>query len=112
MCCLVVSSNKVVHVFAELARTGEARPAQRLTLQDGKPDFHLIHPGWVCGRAMEMDIFVPRQPTVSFGLMGVEVLEDHVDFAVGMFGYDAVHEVEKFHAAAALVMIAFHQPGS
>jgi len=44
--------------------------------------------------------------------MGVEVVEDHVDFAVGMFGYDAVHEVEKFHAAATLVMIALHQPGS
>jgi hypothetical protein len=34
---------------------------------------------------MKMDVLVPGQPTVAFGLMGVEVIEDHVDFAVGMF---------------------------
>ena len=60
---------------------------------------------------MEMDVFVPGQPTVAFGLVGVEVVEDHVDFAVGMLGYDAVHEVEKLHTAATFVMIALHQPG-
>src|SRR5436190_11244088 len=111
VCGPVVGCDEVIDVTAELARAGEAGPCQRLALQNGKPDFHLIHPGCVCGREMEMDVLVPGQPTIAFGLMGIEVVEDHVDLAAGMFRYDAVHEVEKLHAAAALVMIALHQSG-
>ncbi len=56
---LVVGGDEVIQVFAELARTGEAGPRQRSTVQDGKSDFHLIHPRCVGGREMKMDVLVP-----------------------------------------------------
>jgi hypothetical protein len=65
VCGPVVGGDEVVHVFAQLARAGEAGPAQRLALQNGKPDFHLIHPRRVRGREMEMDVLVPGQPAVA-----------------------------------------------
>ncbi len=34
-----------------------------------------------------------------------------MDLAVAMLGHDAVHEVEKLHAPAALVMVSLDQPG-
>jgi hypothetical protein len=112
VCSLVVGGDEVVHVFAELARAGEAGSCQRLALQNGRPDFHLIHPRCVGGREVEVDILVPGQPPFAFGLMGVEIVQDDMNLATGVLGHDAVHKVEKLHAAPAPVMIAFHQSGA
>ena len=42
--------------------------------------------------------------------MGVEIVQDDMNLAAGVLGYDAVHEVKELGAAAALVMITLHQP--
>jgi len=44
------------------------------------------------------------QPAVVIGFVGFEIFEDEMDLAARMFGDDAVHEVEKFDPAAALVL--------
>ena len=36
-------------------------------------------------RKMEVDVLVPRQPAVVFGLVGIEIVQDHMDLAAGMF---------------------------
>ena len=52
--------------------------------------------GW---REVKMNILVPGEPAVAFGLMGAEVVEDDMDFASRLVGDDAVHEVEELDAA-------------
>ncbi len=59
---------------------------------------------------MKVHVLVAGQPSVAFGLMGVEIVHDDMNLAAGVLGDDAVHEVEELGAAAALVMIALHQP--
>jgi len=48
-----------------------------------------------------MDVLVARQPTVVFGLMGVQVVQDDVNLVARMFGDDAVHEVQELAAPVA-----------
>ncbi len=60
---------------------------------------------------MEVDVLMTCQPAIAFGFVSVEVVEYDVDLAAGMVGYDAIHEVEKLHATAAPIVIAFHQSG-
>jgi hypothetical protein len=43
--------------------------------------------------------------------VGTQVIENNVDFAAGMGGYDFVHEVEEFAAAATLIVGGLHQSG-
>src|SRR5258706_15324749 len=46
----------------------------------------------------------PFEPAVIFGLMGVKIVENDMDFAAGMCGEDAVHEVEELDPAPPFVM--------
>ncbi len=48
---------------------------------------------------VEADIGVTREPTVIFGLVGVEIVEDDVNIAAAMRGGNPLHEVK---AAATL----------
>src|ERR1700692_929044 len=52
---------------------------------------------------MEMDVGVFLEPALVL-LMGVEVVEDDVEFAIREGGNDAVHEAEELDTAAALGM--------
>jgi hypothetical protein len=52
---------------------------------------------------------VPRQPAVIFGLVGIEIVQNHMDLAAGMFGRQAVHEIEELDTPAALIMAGLDQ---
>ena len=60
-------------------------------------------------RKMEMDILVAGQPAVVFGLVGIEIVQDHMDLPAGMFGNHAVHEIQELDATAALIMAGLDQ---
>src|SRR5215470_11384645 len=47
---------------------------------------------------------MPGKPPVALWFMGFEIVEDDVDLALGIRGDYAVHEVEEFDAASALIM--------
>ena len=47
----------------------------------GEPYLDLIEPGGVGRRKMEMDVLVPSQPAVVFGLVGIEIVQNHMDLA-------------------------------
>ena len=72
--------------------------------KDREPDFDLVEPGGVRRREAEMHVFVTLQPHVAFGLMGREIVEHDMDFAIRMIGDDLVHEVEEFDAPPTFVM--------
>ena len=76
----------------------------QIALNFGEPDFDLIEPGGPGRREMEMDVRVTLEPAVVLGLVGVEIVENDMEFAARMLGDDAVHEVEEFDAAPALVL--------
>src|SRR6516165_4335744 len=52
---------------------------------------------------MEMDVWVSLEPALIL-LMGIEVVEDHVEFAIRESGNEAVHEAEELDPAAPLGM--------
>jgi len=52
---------------------------------------------------------VPSQPAVVFGLVGIEIVQNYMDLAAGMFGNQTVHEIEELDAPAALIMADLDQ---
>src|SRR5215510_9016484 len=106
---LIVSLDKGIDLIANLAWRGETRAGQGFGGENGEPYFHLIDPGGMGRRKMEMDVLVPRKPAVVLGLVGIEIVQDHMDLAAGMFGNQAVHEIEELDATAALIMAGFDQ---
>src|ERR1700759_3343002 len=101
---LVVSVDKGVDLIANLAWRGETRAGQGFGGENGEPYLHLIEPGRMGRGKMEMDVLVPSQPAVVFGLVGIEIVQNHMDLAAGMFGNHAVHEIQELDAPAALIM--------
>ena len=93
---LIVGSDEGIDLPAKLAWRGEAGAGQGPARQDGEPNFNLIEPRGVGRSEMKMDVLVAGQPAIVFGLVGIQVVEDDMNFAVGMVSDDAVHEVQEF----------------
>ena len=108
---LIVGGDKGIDLHAQLTWRGEAGTGQGAARQDGEPDLDLIEPRGVGRREMKMDVLVTRQPAIVFGLVGIQVVEDDMNFPVGMVSDDAVHEVQEFDPPTALVMAGFDQTG-
>ena len=106
---LIIGLDKGVDLIAHLAWRGEARAGQGFGGENGEPYLHLIEPGGMGRRKMEMDVLVPRQPAVVFGLVGIEIVQNHMDLPAGMIGNQAVHEIQELDATAALIMAGLDQ---
>jgi hypothetical protein len=61
----------------------------------------LVEPGGVGRAKVKMDVLAAPQPTIVFGLMGVQVVQDDVDLPARMFDDDSVHEMKELDAPAA-----------
>ena len=79
--------------------------------QDAEPHLHLVKPGGMGRRVMEIDQGVACQPPVMLGLMSAQIVEDHMQLRFGMLGYHPVHEVQELPAAAATVVAHRYRPG-
>src|SRR5215831_1272573 len=106
---LIVSLDKGIDLIANPAWRGETRAGQGLGGENGEPYFHLIEPGGMGRRKMEMDVLVPSQRAVVFRLVGIEIVQNHMDLAAVMFGNQAVHEIQELDAPAALIMTGLDQ---
>src|ERR1700723_2167263 len=62
---LIIGLDKGVDLIAHLAWRGEARAGQGFGGENGEPYLHLIEPGGMGRRKMEMDVLVPRQPNAG-----------------------------------------------
>src|SRR5207253_4483368 len=60
---------------------------------------------------MQMDLRMALQPAVLFGLVSVQVVQYHVNFAIRVGGYDLIHEVQKLSSPAAVVVTREDLPG-
>ena len=58
-----------------------------------------------------MNAGMPGQPPVMFGLVSVQVVEDHVDFPLGVVGDHLVHEIEKLSTPPPFVMPGLDMTG-
>jgi len=107
--CLIVGCDECIDVLLQLLDRGERCAAKRLALEDGKPSLDLIEPGRARWREMEVDLRMFLEPAIAL-LMGVEIIEDDVHFAVREGGNHTVHEAEKLETAAALGMLGNNLP--
>ena len=60
---------------------------------------------------MEFHVFVPLQPFIVFRFMGIQVIQNYVNFTVIMTGHDLVHERKKFNTSAPVGMSRLHFSG-
>src|SRR5262249_34173846 len=105
----IIGLDEGIDLIANLAWRGETRAGQSFGGENGEPYLDLIEPGGMGRRKMEMDVLVPRQPAVVFGLVGIEIVQNHMDLAAGMIGNHAVHEIQELDPAAALIMTSLDQ---
>ena len=104
----VVDGHKSVDGLAQLLGGSEAGALQRLPTENAKPAFDLIEPRRVSRREVEMNLRMALQPAVILGFVGVEVIQHHVDLAVGVGGHQLVHEIQKFPPPAAAIVSRPH----
>jgi hypothetical protein len=62
-------------------------------------------------REVELDVSLPGQPQIPLRLVGLKVVEDHVDLPVWLIDDHLVHEVEELEAAPALGMLGLDRAG-
>jgi hypothetical protein len=62
----------------------------------------LIEPGGACRGEVEMHVRVTLEPAIVLGLVGVEVVEDHMDSRTRVVSDDIVHEIEEFDTPSAI----------
>src|SRR5271166_5764444 len=89
---------------------GEAGSLQCAAAQNAKPAFHLIEPGAACRDEMKMDLGMGFEPAILLGFMRIEIVQHNVNLLVRIFGYQLVHEIQKFASAPAPIMPCMHQP--
>ena len=88
----------------------KAGSLERLAAQNAKPAFDLVKPRSVGWRKMKMDIGMALEPPVVLGLVGIEIVENDMNFFFGAVGiYDPIHEIQEFPASPAFVMAGFNQ---
>ena len=97
----------VSDVTQELARQildrGEDTASNDLALDLGEPDLYLVKPAGIGGSVMDPNRRVGFQKFKDrFGLMGTQVVGNHVDLASDWFsGHDLGKEIDKFGAGVA-----------
>src|SRR3990172_5380808 len=90
---------------------GEASSAKGPPREDAEPYLDLVQPRGMGGRVVEVDVLVACQPPIVLGLVGVEVVEDHMDLAVAAVGNHLVHELKELATSPALEVPGPHLAG-
>ena len=84
---LITGIGESVNGLAHLVGVRGAQAAQDGLGQDAEPYLHLVEPGGMGRRVMQIDRGVAGQPPVMLGLMSAQVVEDHMQLRFGMLGY-------------------------
>ena len=107
----VIDGNEAVNGVTYISSRGEIGSLYGLTTQNAEPDFNLIEPRSVSRREVKMDVFVFGQPPVPFGLMRVQIVENHVNFPVAVVSYHLIHELEELTPSSPLVVTGLDLTG-
>ena len=108
---LITGIGESVNGLAHLVGVRGAQAAQDGLGQDAEPYLHLVEPGGMGRRVMQIDRGVAGQPPVMLGLMSAQVVEDHMQLRFGMLGYYPIHEVQELAAATTTVVAHRYRPG-
>ncbi len=92
---LVIGDDEITDGLSQRPCRGEAGTLEGGAGQDREPALHLVGPTRIVRREVETEVAVTCQPTVAFGLVAVEVVEDDVEPLARAEGDEAVHEVEE-----------------
>ena len=107
----VVRFDEGIDGLAQLLDRGEAGAVERAAGEDREPDLDLVEPAGVGRGEVEVDTGMAGQPSIPFGLVGAEIVEDDVDLAIGVIGDHVVHEVEELDAPPALGVLGLDLAG-
>src|SRR6476620_12278843 len=108
---LVIARDERVDRLAQLMDRREAGAIEGAAGEYGEPDLDLVEPGGVGRGEVEVDVLVPCQPQIPLRLVGLEVVEDHVDLPARVIGDHVVHEVEELEATPALAVLGLDRAG-
>ena len=95
----MVDGHEVVDRLPELPGRRKTGALESLAGQNAEPALHLIEPGGVRGREVEMHLGVSLEPTVFLGLVRIQVVQHDMNLTTGVGGYDFIHKIQEFSAA-------------
>ena len=64
------------------------------------------------GNKVKMHIGMGLEPAVLFRLVGIEIVQDHVELFAGIVGNQLIHEIQELTPAATTIMSGMYQPAS
>jgi hypothetical protein len=74
----------------------KAGSLERLAAQNAKPTFNLVKPRSMGWGKVKMDVRMALEPAVVFGLVGIEIVENDVNFFfIAVSVDDALHEIQE-----------------
>ncbi len=80
---LVVLADVVHDLFVQVLDAGEDAACDHIALYLGKPNLHLVEPGRVGERVMDMHIGREQQPRLNqCGFVATHVVADHMDLLI------------------------------
>jgi hypothetical protein len=85
--------------FMSISTLVKLAPLQGAAAQDAKPTLNLVEPATMGGSKMKMHVRMGFKPAGVFGLMGVKIIQHHMEFFTGIVADKLVHEVQKLAPA-------------
>ena len=101
---LIPAGNESFDCLDEHPEAGKVCALKGAAAQDAKPAFNLIEPGAVRGNKVKMHIGMSLEPAVLFGLVGVEIVQNHVKFLSGILGNQVIHEIQELTPTTPTIM--------
>ena len=111
MCVLGIGICESVDGLTQIPGGGGRKPPEGLPPQYAEPTLYLVEPGGVGRRVMEVNIGMLDQPPVVFRLMSIQVVQDDMEFPVGIVSHGLVHKIQELPAAATQIVADTHQAG-
>jgi len=106
-----MDGSEVIDSFSDLMWGSEVCPSEGLLPEDTEPYLYLVQPGSMGGRIEETDILISLEPSVIFGFVGIEVIQNNIYFLIRVGSNNILHKIEEFPTSTTFVMARLHQPG-
>jgi len=89
---IVIDGDKVINGIPHLLRGSETNAAQGAPTENAEPTLDLIEPTGMRGRKVQAEVGMTCQPAIMLGLVGVEVVQQHMQLSAGISRHHLVHE--------------------
>ena len=106
---VIVHFDEIINGPSQLGDGKETCPSQGMPSEQAEPDLNLIEPRGMGRREVEMNVRMASQPAIMFGLVGAEVIQDDMNFFLGITGDDVIHEVEELAAPTPRIVPRLNQ---